>query len=323
MIPTADGVCLAASVYFAQRAEQGVAVFLSATGACRGRYADFALHLAALGWNAVTFDYRSIGESFMATDDVDKASMQAWGERDLDAVIAWAKERFPAQRLVLIGHSIGGQIIPLASNHDQVDAVLMVAAQKGHWRLWPAPQKYAVWGFFRLYIPLCLRLFGHVPLRFAGLCSLAPAVAKDYARWTLHLPYRDADGGDLTSRFANLRAPVLALSFEDDKQYAPRAAVDFLLQRYFLSAPCWRSHIDPKKLGLKPMGHSGFFERSSCPSCLWAEAAEWLDVAANGGAAQFEFRHLPDVTAVKEKRPLEDTERGTTSELQTALDGSD
>ena len=304
LISTADGVVLAASVHEPAAASHGVAILLPATGSDRHRYEAFASFFARQGWHAVTFDYRSIGESIVPQADMHLASMLAWGEQDLDAVIRWVRSRLAPRRLVLIGHSIGGQIIPFAASHRQVDAIVTVAAQKGHWRLFPAPQKYAVLGFFQIYIPLCLKLFGRVPLRFAGLDALTADVARDYARWTTNLPYYDADGTDLTPRFGDVRAPILALSFADDAQYAPKAAVDFLLQHYYVNAPTWRSHIDPRQLSLDGLGHSGFFDPAVCPPDLWKETAGWLLAAADGRPDRYPFHALPDVVYVSDKRPL-------------------
>jgi predicted alpha/beta hydrolase len=303
-IPTTDGVTLAASVHTPAASSHGVAILLPATGANRQRYEAFGGFLAQQGWHAVTFDYRSIGESVLPDGDTRSASMLAWGEQDLDAVIRWTQSRLAPRRTVLIGHSIGGQIIPFAASHRQVDAVVTVAAQKGHWRLWPAPERYAVWGFFRVYIPLCLKLFGRVPLRFAGLDALTAEVARDYVRWTTNLPYYDANGVDLTPRFADVRTPILALSFADDTQYAPRAAVDFLLQHYYINAPTWRCHIDPQQLNLDGLGHSGFFDPAVCPAALWLDTADWLRSAADGRADEFQFQALPDVARMSRKSPL-------------------
>lgn len=304
-IPTQDGIRLAATLYRARTRDiHGTALLLPATGSRQTRYGALAGFLADQGWDAVTFDYRGIGGSALPCGESHRASMLAWGECDLATVIDWARAELWPRRLVVVAHSIGGQIIPLAHNHRHIDAVLAVAAQKGHWRLWQAPERYGVWAFFRLYIPLCLRLLGQVPLGFAGLDDLPANVARDYARWTLRLDYRDAADNDLTPRFAGLRAPILGLSFADDRQYAPRAAVDFLMSRYFLGAPVWRSHLAPKSLGLPGLGHSGFFDPRLCPACYWEEAARWLRAAADGEAAGFDFRVLPDVQPLSHKRPL-------------------
>jgi predicted alpha/beta hydrolase len=298
---TNDGVQLTATLHEPPGSSLGVVIVLPATGASRDRYDEFAAYLARRNWNGVTFDYRGIGESKLETHMAHTASMLAWGERDLSATIEWARSRLLPKRVVLVGHSIGGQIIPLATNHHQVNAILLIAAQKGYWRLWHAPEKYIVWSFFRLYIPLCLRLFGRVPLKFAGLDDLPANVARDYARWTLQLPYLDEANHDLTPRFAALRAPILALSFEDDTQYAPRATVDFLLRSYYLNAPTWHSHIIPRELGLAGLGHAGFFDPLRCPRSYWDETVNWLKAAADGLSDDYSFAVLPGVEHMTDK----------------------
>jgi hypothetical protein len=144
-----------------------------------------------------------------------------------------------------------------------------------------------------------------------GLDDLPANVARDYARWTLRLPYLDNRNHDLTPRFADLRAPILALSFEDDTQYAPRATVDFLLRHYYLNAPTWRSHIVPRDLGLAGLGHSGFFDPLQCPRYYWDETANWLKAAADGLGDDYSFAALPGVERMTDKYSLvQNGERG-------------
>lgn len=295
LVATADGVPLTLRHYQPVR-EDGVpraAVFLSATGATQGRFADYARYLATNGWHAVTFDYRSIGESAVSADLLGKVSMRAWGREDLSAVIDWVSERLGDPAITLVAHSIGGQIAPLARNADRVRAMLAVAVQKGWYRLWPTWRRYAVFGFFRFYVPLCLRLRGNVPLRLVGLDPLERGVAEDYARWTLRPEYLDEHGNSLYDAFARFRAPILALSFEDDVTYAPRPTVDHLFDAFYRSAPVLRAHVHPERLGLKALAHSGFFDPAICPLALWEETEGWLRAAVSGAASMYPFATLP------------------------------
>jgi len=231
--------------------------------------------------------------------------MQAWGEMDLAAVIDWVRNESRPQRLVAIAHSIGGQILPMAPNSDQIDAVLGIAIQKGHWRLWNGPKKYGVYAFFRFYIPLCIRLFGYVPLAWAGLHHLEKNAARDYARWTMHLDYTDNHEESLMHRFAEFRAPILALSFADDTKYAPRPAVDFLVRHYYLQAPVWRCHLSPDELGLAGLGHSGFFDPIQCPAAIWEEASDWLSHASAGRPLrEFRFNVFKRAVPLTDKKLL-------------------
>jgi predicted alpha/beta hydrolase len=306
-IPSDDGLELAATVFGDDTAALGRAVLiLGSVGARQERYAEFARFLADAGWCALTFDYRGIGRSSVNDAARNEVSMQAWGERDLAAMIAFSKVALGARRLAVVCHSIGGQLMPLAANQAEIDAVLAVAVQKGHWRLWDGPNKYLVYGFFRYYIPVCLRLFGRVPLRWVGLDSLESNAARDYARWTLQLDYTAADGTPLTPSFASFQSPILALSFADDTRYAPPRAVDFLMRHYYLRAPVWRCHIHPAQYGLSGLGHSGFFDPLQCPSTFWEETSAWLEHAAEGRPLQdYRFSVLRAVEPLLDKQPLD------------------
>jgi predicted alpha/beta hydrolase len=306
-IPTDDGLRLTATVFGddAPGSKRAVLI-LGSVGARQERYTHFAQYLAEAGWHALTFDYRGIGRSSVPAEARDQVSMQAWGERDVAAMIAWAKGILGARRLAVACHSIGGQLIPLAANHTEIDAVLAVAVQKGHWRLWDGPNKYLVYGFFRYYIPLCLRLFGRVPLRWVGLDGLERNAARDYARWTLRLDYAGADGTEFTPSFAAFQAPILALSFSDDVRYAPPRAVEFLMRHYYLRAPVWRCHIRPGQYGLSGLGHSGFFDPAQCPLAFWEETSAWLEHAIEQRPLEdYRFRVLRQIAPLLDKQPLD------------------
>lgn len=286
-----------------------VAIFLNATGASQDRFRSLAAYVAQSGWHALTFDYRGIGQSAIPPGMAQRVSMQAWGEQDLAAMIAWADAEFGHPRIALICHSIGGQIAALAPNAHRVDAMLAVGCQKGYWRWWPDWRRYAVLAFFQGVVPLCLGLFGHVPLQWMGLHRLERGVARDYARWTLNGGYTDAQGGRLESAHRRFRAPILSLSFDDDVVYAPKPAVDALVEHFYVNAAVIRAHLvatdaraafDVQAAGharaaSRPgLGHSGFFDPRRCEEGLWRDCVQWLSHVADGGHPHaFDFWRLP------------------------------
>ena len=296
-IRAADGVALSARHYPPgddASTPPRLAIFLSATGATQGRFGPYARFLSARGWHALTFDYRSIGESVVPSEHAGKVSMRAWGREDLSAMIDWAVATLGDPRIVLVTHSIGGQIAPLAHNVERVRAMLAVSVQKGWYRLWPTWRRHAVHGFFRVYIPLFLRLRGHVPMGLAGLDRLERGVAEDYARWTLRPDYLDERGQSLHGEFARFDAPILSLSFEDDATYAPRPTVDRLFGEFFCNAPVLRAHVHPGRFGVKSLAHSGFFDPAVCPPAFWDETEAWLRAVTDGEPPHaFAFSALP------------------------------
>ena len=104
-----------------------------------------------------------------------------------------------------------------------------------------------------------------------------------YAPFALHLAARgftvvsyDYRGiGD--SRPPRLRLATRAYSFSDD-HFAPRPAVDALLGFYRGATAVAHRHVTPAELGLRRIGHFGFF-RESCSATLWADADAWLEKA--------------------------------------------
>jgi len=279
-IPAADGYPLAASLYEpSPRAAPGprrAAVVLSSVGGDRRRYAPLALHLADRGWTVVSFDYRGIGGSRRQAARGFPATMSEWGELDAAGVLDWVSARVEPERLVAVAHSVGGQVISLAANHRLLDALLLVASQAGYWRLRQGIWRYLVLGYFTL-TPAIVALFGCLPLWPSGPERLPAGVALEWRRWCLETEYRNLAGVPLEPRFAALSAPVLAYSFADDHLYSPRPAVDALLDLY-ANAPTEHRAIRPGDLGVRKIGHRGFFD-PEVGGRLWPEAVEFLEGA--------------------------------------------
>ncbi|MDY7227234.1 alpha/beta fold hydrolase [Hyalangium rubrum] len=297
-VVTRDGTSLAVTTWQEEgRAPREVALLLCAIGARQERYASFAEGLARDGWRVVTFDYRGIGRSALPEEARHTASMRAWGEQDLTAVIQWVCEAFDPERLTAVAHSIGGQLLPFADNHQRLGAVVLVASQRGCYRHWRGWKRYGVLLFFRLYIPLCLRLFGRVPLSFVGLDDLERGIAEDYARWGMDERYLWPSGESRSARFFACTFPLLALSFEDDTFYAPRRAVQVLLHDFYTSAPALWCHVEHHRLKLRGLGHSGFFDPQRCPEGWWEEVSTWLRTAT-ANALQLPRREAAGVPAL-------------------------
>src|SRR5262245_42941174 len=180
-IPATDGLPLAASLLRCQAREQlGTLIFAGAVGNVRQNYAEYAAYMADRGWDAVLFDYRGIGGSKARGEEAATFTMLDWGEKDLAGVIDWARCRLRPERLVLVGHSIGGQLAGLAANNDHLTALVAVAAQRGYWRYWDGWRKYVVYLFWRLHVPLCVKAVGYLPMKAMELEDLPGGVARDW-----------------------------------------------------------------------------------------------------------------------------------------------
>ncbi len=284
-VPALDGVPLGARVYEPDAADGGaeaaraVVVIASATSVPQRYYTRFAGFLARAGFRVVTFDYRGIAASRRRGSlRRERATMQDWGRQDLGGVLAWAERTWPGLERLLVGHSFGGQALGLTPHTAKLSGAMLVGAQLGYWRRWPASEQLKLGLTVHALIPGFATALGYVP-GWTGLGEDLPGgVASEWARWCRHPEYLIGYVPEARDHFASLRGPVLAWGFTDD-WYAPIPAVDALLEQ-LRGADVRREIVAPHQVGAKAVGHFGFF-RPEHRETLWREAADWLLDAAS------------------------------------------
>ncbi|CAN5914737.1 alpha/beta fold hydrolase [soil metagenome] len=269
-ILTDDGLSLAATIWDpAGRERRRVVVIAAATGVLRGYYAPFAAWLSARGFAVVTFDYRGMGDSRGAAS---APTMREWGERDLASVVAWAARALgDGTHVAVVGHSVGGQLVGLLPEPARVSALVTVGSQSGDFRLWPLPTRLAMAVIWYGVVPGVTHAVGYLPGALGIGEDLPAGVALEWARWCRTPGYLvGAEGVSRREGFAKLAAPTLAFGF-DDNAYAPRAAIDALLDLYV------GARIERRQLARSEgrFGHFGFFRKRH--RRLWREAASFLD----------------------------------------------
>jgi predicted alpha/beta hydrolase len=191
-------------------------------------------------------------------------------------MIDYALAELGARAVAVVGHSAGGQIIGLAGNNTHLSAVLLVAAQGGHWRLWPAGLSRArMMLYMYCALPLLARTIGYVPRAVLG-ADVPGSIIREWARWCRTEDYLlgGEEGASRRPGYERLRVPLLALSFEGDF-YAPRAAVEWLLRQYG-SATVTHRHFTAKDIDASLVDHFAFF-RPAAETTLWRYAATWLE----------------------------------------------
>jgi predicted alpha/beta hydrolase len=194
--------------------------------------------------------------------------------------VDWVKRHLQPERLLVVGHSVGGQIVGLAENHAKVDALLGVAAQDGYYRHWPAPARYRLAFNWHVAVPVLSRLLGYAPGWLGTVEDLPGGVVREWAQWCRRPTFLFGPLGDdaeRRTRYARFDKPFLAYSFEDD-DYAPRPAVESLL-RFYPNARAEHRHVHPRNVGADAIAHFGFF-RETFRNTLWEEAADWLEAQA-------------------------------------------
>ncbi len=231
-----------------------------------GYYAAFASWLAERGVRALTFANRGQGRSLAAETGTWEHRLEHWGERDLPAMVAKAKEDRPADRLFVVGHSMGGQVVGLSPAVHGLDGVVSVASTAAFWRHWPRPFRYGILAWY-CAVPLIGRALPVFPADLAGLGpDLQSELARGWAKWGRHPDYLFGPFG-LQDHLPTYGGRVLAWSFADDA-LGCRRAVQALHARY-LAADLTERHVAPGDIDVPALGHVGWF-RPQLGAALWA-----------------------------------------------------
>ncbi|MCX7548668.1 alpha/beta hydrolase [Xanthomarina sp. F1114] len=273
-ITTASNQDLALSVFKPKQSNHKSIVISSATGVLQKYYFRFANHFAQLGFTVYTFDYYGIGASNSKNIKQITANLNTWA-MDQAAVLKYAKEKNPEHKLVLITHSIGGQLIGLNPEIKLVDAIITVASQTGYWKYFQGFSKFRMCMFWYVLIPVFTPLFGYFPAKQLGLFENIPKqVAYQWREWGIHPEYMFGHFKHTSLYFNSIRCNVLALSFPRDI-FASKASVDWLASK-FTQAEVDRRHLIPEELQIKDIQHFGFFKKAFKES-LWSLTETWIE----------------------------------------------
>ncbi|MFC0242656.1 alpha/beta hydrolase family protein [Rhodopseudomonas telluris] len=281
-IRCADGVVLGGHLFRAARAEPiGTAIVNSATGVLARYYHRYANFLAAHGFDVLAYDYRGIGQSRPARLRGCGYRWRDWGERDFAAALRFAREQGRGERLVVVGHSIGGFLPGLADNAHGIDRMLTVGAQYAWWRDYVAHRRLGLFVKWHVAMPALTAAFGYFPGRRLGWLEDLPAgVAHE---WSFRGPrfersHPKGERQSVLDRMASVRAPILAVAVSDDEFGTPPAIRRTL--RYYVGAERTAVLLHPADYGRQSIGHFSLFHDSHAQG-FWRDSLRWLRDGAN------------------------------------------
>jgi predicted alpha/beta hydrolase len=275
-VAAADGYDLAAHEFGDHHAARSGVLIVPAMGVEQQYYAPFAQWLAGRGHFVVTFDYRGIGHSRRGSLRQLAADVMTWAELDTAAALDAVRRAVDSRPLIWIGHSLGGQILGLVPGHENVAAMVTVAAGSGWWRHYPPRIRGVAPLLWYVIVPAALAVAGYFPGRQLKIIGDVPAgVMRQWRAWCLHPDYLvGALGPEVRARYVQLRPPVLSLSFTDD-EFMSRRNID-ALHALYAGAPREMQRIAPQEIGVPAIGHFGFF-RKRFEHSLWPRAGDWLE----------------------------------------------
>ncbi len=260
---------LGGTLYLPGTAPSAAVVIHGATGAKHRYYGAFSQWLAQEhGFAVLTYDYRDFGASATGSMRASRATMADWGVNDPNAAQAYLRGRFPATPLWVIGHSLGGFMLPLHTNLDQIDRFIAVASGPGRWTDHPWPYRAAAMLLWFGHGPLSALIAGYLPGRYFGLgADLPEGVYWQWRRWCLSHDFYEGDiGTTLPRRTApGLSAPTTVIAVADDDLIPPE--VVGRLAAFYPDAPITMRTLAPAEFGLGKIGHFGAFRRRN--AVLW------------------------------------------------------
>ncbi|MBM2577585.1 alpha/beta hydrolase [Jannaschia sp. Os4] len=261
----APGASLAGTIHRPAGRVRAAVVLNPATGTPAGFYAAFARWLAAERDCAVLlYDHRQFGRSPGPRGRAATATMTDWGIRDQQAARDWLARRVEAP-LWVIGHSLGGLMLPFQTGLSGIARVVTVGSGAVHLSDHPWPYRAVAAAFWHGPGRLAAAALGHVPGRLMGIdptVSVPRGVYRQWRIWCTSRGFTAADPDLPGPDPSGLVAPMRLVAAADD-DLCPPAAV-WRLMRHYPQAPKEQLTLRPTR---GPIGHHGAFRRANAH--LW------------------------------------------------------
>lgn len=263
----AIGATLSGALYQPPTAPKAAIVLHGATGVPAHYYRHFAAWLTTQGYACLTYDYRDFGASATGHPKRAKASMLDWGAKDQPAAQAALKAHLPNVPLWVIGHSLGGFMLPFQPHAAHISRVITVASGASYVGDHPWPYRAMALMFWYGPGPLATKLLGYLPGKALGLGhNLPPQVYWQWRRWCTSKTFFDTDP-NMPPLQAPYTGPLKIIAMEDDVMMPPKSV--WKIERFYPGAHTSRQCIKPQDYGLKRIGHIEVFSPRN--AALWPD----------------------------------------------------
>ncbi|MGJ8757756.1 alpha/beta hydrolase family protein [Acinetobacter sp. HC8-3S] len=259
-----DGYQLAAQFYPAEKSTKEFPILICpATGITKNFYHAFAEWLNQQGYNVLSFDFRGIGQSLHGELKNSTASINDWGQLDIPAAIEALLNRTQSEKVIIIGHSAGGQLLGINPHYHKVAKVLAIAGSTGHIKGLKGKTKYLAPLMFNVIFPISSFIKGYGATQFIGMGENLPKnVAKQWAEFCSKPGYvMNAIGKTIFDDYhQEIQIPITSFWATDD-EIATETNVQDLL-RLYPNAQTKFIELNPQKHGYKQIGHMAMFKKS-------------------------------------------------------------
>lgn len=263
---TGRGSEITATFFYPQGIAKAAVLIVPAMGVSQSYYAPLASWLAEQGFLVASFDYTGMGLSQQGNLRQLKVDILDWAKFDCDAMLNVMTQ---ADRpLYWLGHSLGGQLLGLVPQPERITKAITIASGSGYWLENTLSLRWKVWWLWFVLVPVLLPICGYFPgKRLRKVGNLPHGVMQQWRRWCLNPDYMiGAEGDAVKKQFAEFTQDITALSFTDDELMS--ASNTRSLQSFYRNAPQSAKRFSPQDLGVKQIGHFGFFKPRFVDS-LW------------------------------------------------------
>ena len=201
-------------------------------------------------------------------------------------MLNFLKNEFPDIPLFCIGHSAGAQQIGLVSNNNLIDGMIAVATSAGYPPDMPLHYRLKTHIFFKIFVPISIRLTGYVAAARFGLMEDIPRqFALDWKAWCYRKDYyfdpqfygkeSHVSGVPIGNCHA-LPFPVSVFTASDDEISSPQN-----VQRFWKHLSSQVSNIrfvwyHPEDLKVNHIQHFGYF-RKQFQNSIWKDILMTLE----------------------------------------------
>lgn len=235
-------------------------VLHGATGVPHRYYRHFAGWLAQQGYACLTYDYRDFGASSNGHLRNSKATMVEWGVLDQSAAQRLLEERMPDAPLWVVGHSLGGFMVPFQEGAGRIARLITIASGPVHLHDHPWPYRAVAATFWYGPGAWAARLMGYLPAKALRIGHDLPGgVFWQWRHWCTTHGFYQGDAGrslplpDWKAFTGNMKTVAIA-----DDVMMPPAAVWRGMQLY-PEAEKRQLIVRPSDFGLGKIGHIGVF----------------------------------------------------------------
>ncbi|QMU78050.1 alpha/beta fold hydrolase [Streptacidiphilus sp. PB12-B1b] len=276
-----DGAAITVRALARPDADAPVVLVLPAMGTAARHYTPLVRALHAAGLSVAVCDLRGHGESRPRPGRGVRFGYREIVEQDLPAVLDAVQAAFPQAPLLLLGHSLGGQLgmVHCGVFRPRLAGAVLVASGSAWYRCFGprAGLRRLVHSQFAVLVSAVIGYWPGERLGFGGRESAR--LMRDWARQMRTGRYR-AHGAcaDYERALAEVALPVLAVDVADD-ELAPPRAVDHLCGK-MPAARVERWSYTVEQAGGRPLDHFRWIRHNRG---LVAAITQWVSrLAADG-----------------------------------------